>query len=271
MHRGAGCSGDPGTGPDSDEPVNRAVAVSVGRQPARGELFYKREFWQTENLKFVAPHFRLVKVARIVRQIASGRRCDLLDVGCGPATLSRLMPANVRYHGIDIAIQEPAANLIEVDFLDESISFRGQSFDLIVVQGVFEYVGGFQSRKLKEIRGLLRDNGTFVVTYTNYAHRQKSHYWAHNNIQQPAQFRQELEQFFRVEKCFPSSHNWRQFHPSRRLMRALQARLDVTIPVISRLLAVDYIYICSPRPETAGPLATRRPDALASPVQGVVG
>jgi cyclopropane fatty-acyl-phospholipid synthase-like methyltransferase len=137
-----------------------------------------------------------------------------------------------------------------MDFLDQSISFRGQSFDLIVAQGVFEYVGRFQSRKLKEIRDLLRDGGTFVVTYTNYAHRQKTHYWAHNNIQQPAEFRRELEQFFRVEKCFPSAHHWKQIHPSRRLMRALQARLDVTIPVISTLFAVDYLYVCSPRPET---------------------
>ena len=236
--------------------MNAAAAASVGNQPARAEeRFYKREFWQTENLKFAAPHFRLVKVARIVRRLASGRRCDLLDVGCGPAALSRLMPANVRYHGIDIAIQEPAANLIEMDFLDESISFRGQSFDLIVVQGVFEYVGRFQSRKLKEIRDLLRDGGTFVVTYTNYAHRQKAPYWAHNNIQQPAEFRRELEQFFRVEKCFPSSHHWKQIHPSRKPNRALQARLEVTIPVISPLFAVDYIYICSPRPQTARPPA----------------
>lgn len=109
MQRGPGRPGDPGTGPDSDEPVNAAAAARVGRQPARGdERIYKREFWQTENLKFAAPHFRLVKVARLVRQLASGRRCDLLDVGCGPATLSRLMPVNVRYHGIDIAIQEAA-------------------------------------------------------------------------------------------------------------------------------------------------------------------
>ena len=91
------------------------------------------------------------------------------------------MPATVQYHGIDIAIQEPAANLIEMDFLDQSISFGSQKFDLIVVQGVFEYVGRFQSRKLKEIRDLLRDGGRFVVTYTNYAHRQKNPYWAHNN------------------------------------------------------------------------------------------
>jgi cyclopropane fatty-acyl-phospholipid synthase-like methyltransferase len=228
--------------------VNRAATASAGRQAPRGEeRFYKREFWQTENLKFVTPHFRLVKVARIVRQIALGRRCDLLDVGCGPAALSRLMPANVRYHGIDIAIQEPAANLIEMDFLDERISFRGQSFDLIVSQGVFEYVGRFQSRQLKEISDLLRDGGIFVVTYTNYAHRQKAPYWAHNNIRQPAEFRRELEQYFRVEKCFPSSYNWKQLHPSCTLIRWLQARLDVTIPVISTLFAVDYIYICSVR------------------------
>jgi cyclopropane fatty-acyl-phospholipid synthase-like methyltransferase len=216
------------------------------------EQFYKKDFWQTENLKFTAPHFRLVKVARIVRELASGRRCDVLDVGCGPATLARLIPTSVRYHGIDIAVHSPAHNLIEMDFLEQPVSFRDERFDLIVAQGVFEYVGRFQSQKLAEIRELLRDGGKFIVTYTNYAHRQRAAYWAHNNVQPPAEFRRDLERFFRVEKCFASSHSWHQSHPNRKLMRLLQSRLDVRIPVLSTMLAVDYIYICSPLKADAG-------------------
>ena len=51
---------------------------------------YKRDFWIKENQKHVPAHYRLQKAARIVNDIARGRGCDLLDVGCGPATLGRL-------------------------------------------------------------------------------------------------------------------------------------------------------------------------------------
>ena len=90
--------------------------------------YYKRDFWGTENLKFAEPHFRMRKVARTVRSVTRGRQCDLLDVGCGPATLAQLMPAGVRYHGIDIAIQEPAPNLIETDIIEAPIAFGGKTF-----------------------------------------------------------------------------------------------------------------------------------------------
>jgi len=113
------------------------------------------------------------KVARTVRSVSRGRQCDLLDVGCGPATLAQLMPAGVRYHGIDIAIQEPAPNLIETDIIKAPIAFGGKTFDVIVAQGMFEYVGRFQSQKFAEIASLLNDGGKFIVTYQNFAHRHK--------------------------------------------------------------------------------------------------
>jgi hypothetical protein len=72
------------------------------------------------------------KVARMVRSTIRGRQCDLLDVGCGPATLAQFMPAGVRYHGIDIAIQEPAPNLIETDITKAPIAFGSMTFDVIV-------------------------------------------------------------------------------------------------------------------------------------------
>ena len=87
----------------------------------------------------------------IVNRMAGGKRCDLLDVGCGPATLGRLVDENISYHGIDIAIHEPAPNLLEADFLETPISFHGRKFDIVVAQGIFEYVGTFLAAKFGEI------------------------------------------------------------------------------------------------------------------------
>ena len=48
---------------------------------------YKRDFWADENTKYARPHYRMLKVARLVNRLAVGKDCRLLDVGCGPATL----------------------------------------------------------------------------------------------------------------------------------------------------------------------------------------
>jgi SAM-dependent methyltransferase len=208
--------------------------------------YHKRDFWANENLKYIEPHFRMRKVAREVRRVTGGRECDLLDIGCGPATLASLMPPGVHYHGIDIAISEPAPNLIEMDIIQEPISFRGKKFDVVVAQGLFEYVGKLQSRKFAEIAGLLNDGGKFILTYQNFAHRKKDVYWLYSNVQQPADFRRDLSRFFRIERSYAGSHNWNHGQPNRRFMKLSQAHLKLSIPVISPALAVDYFYICSP-------------------------
>jgi SAM-dependent methyltransferase len=105
------------------------------------------------------------KVARVVSQLAGLRQCDLLDVGCGPGTLQRLLPPNVHYHGVDISIPVPADNLIEKDILQAPVDFRGMKFDFVVAQGMFEYVGDYQSEKFAEIAGILARDGKFVLTY----------------------------------------------------------------------------------------------------------
>ena len=84
-----------------------------------------------------------------------GRTPSLLDIGCGPATLERLIPPTVRYHGIDIAIHEQAPNLIEADIVKSPIRFGDQKFDIVLAQGFFEYVGDYQSQKFDEIAQLL--------------------------------------------------------------------------------------------------------------------
>jgi SAM-dependent methyltransferase len=187
------------------------------------------------------------KVAREVRRITRGRECDLLDVGCGPAALARLMPPGVHYHGIDIAIPEPAPNLLEADIIEEPVGFGGKTFDVIVAQGLFEYVGKFQSRMFAEIAGLLNDGGTFILTYQNFGHRKREIYWPYSNVQRPGEFRRELSRFFRIERSYPGSHNWNHSQPGRTFMQVSQARLALNVPVVSPILAVDYLYVCTVR------------------------
>ncbi|HZO99476.1 MAG TPA: class I SAM-dependent methyltransferase, partial [Terriglobia bacterium] len=183
--------------------------------PDTSAQYYKRDFWIQENLKYAQPHFRLEKAARIVNRIANGKKCDLLDVGCGPATLRYLLDRNIQYHGIDIALHEQASDLLQVDFLENPISFKGKKFDIILAQGVFEYVGAFQAQKFSEITQLLKENGTFVVSYVNFDHRKRQIYWPYSNIQSFGDFYKSLGQFFHVDRFFPTSHHWQHREPSR--------------------------------------------------------
>ena len=209
--------------------------------------YYKKDFWRKENLKFSQPWYRLEKSARIINRIARGEECTLLDVGCGPATLMRLLPPNIQYHGIDIAIHDPAPNLIEADFLKTPIRFSDKRFDIIVAQGVFEYVGDFQSQKFAEIAHLLNENGTFIVSYTNFGHRNKQIYWPFSNIQSFDDFHKSLARYFNIERFFPASHNWKHAQPNRKLVKTVNMHIDLNIPFISPVLAVEYFFICSSR------------------------
>ena len=158
-----------------------------------------------------------------------------------------LLPPNVNYFGIDIAIHHPAPYLIETDFLEEPIGFAGRKFDIAVAQGVFEYVGNFQSEKLAEIRALLRDGGCFLVSYVNFGHRRPKVYDNYNNVRSLSEFSDALAQFFVIDAAFPVAHNWNHSSPRRRSLRNLQMNLNANIPGISPRFAVEYFFLCSPR------------------------
>ena len=224
---------------------------------ARDLQHYKREFWSQEHPKFAAPHFRLKKTARLVNTIAGAPGSTLLDVGCGPATLARLLRPNIRYYGIDIAVQEPGPNLFEADILESPIKFGDQRFDIVVAQGVFEYLADSQAEKFSEISALLVENGTFVVTYTNFAHRKPEIYHAYSNVQSLEQFRESLTRHFFVRRCYPTSHNWNHGQPNHWLVQSANMYVNLNVPLLSPRLAVEYFFICSPRPHAeAGPIAT---------------
>jgi SAM-dependent methyltransferase len=208
---------------------------------------YKRDFWVEENQKHIPAHYRLQKSARIINAIAGRRECDLLDVGCGPATLMRLLQPNIRYHGIDIAIREPAPNLIEADILKEPIRFAEQRFDIVAALGLFEYVGGSQDQKFSEIAELMVERGKFVLTYTNFGHRDKHIFEAFSNVQPLDDFRRSLARHFTVDRYFPTSYNWHGGQPVRPLLKAANMHVQANIPLIGPRLAVEYFFICSRR------------------------
>ncbi len=220
--------------------------VSAG-EVGKAAKYYKRDFWSKENLKFSGPWYRIEKSARLISGLARGKECTLLDVGCGPTTLMRLLPPNIKYHGIDIAIHEPAPNLIETDITKNPISFGDKRFDIVIAQGVFEYLGEFQSQKFAEIAALLNEGGTFIVTYTNFGHRKQQIYHAFSNVISLDEFRNDLSSYFDIRKCFPASHNWKHGQPGRRLNKAVNMCINMNIPYISPVLAVEYFFICSAR------------------------
>ena len=227
----------------SDAASNRGIVPEDGA----GDTLYKKDFWSEENLKYSRPHYRMEKAARLINRLARGREQTLLDVGCGPATLMSLLKPNIRYYGIDIAIQEPAPNLLEADFVEAPIRFGDKTFDIIVAQGVFEYVGRFQSQKFAEIAKLLNTDGTFVVSYVNFDHRQKDVYWPYSNVQPFNEFRKSLEENFRIRRFFPTSYNWNHWEPGRKVLRAANMHIKVNVPIVGPALAVEYFLICSPR------------------------
>ena len=207
--------------------------------------YYKRDFWSEENLRFTKPHFRLEKAARIVNKIAGDADLDLLDVGCGPATLSKFLKPNIRYHGIDMAIHDPAPNLLEADLVKSPIGFGDKQFDIVIAQGFFEYMGTYQEKKFAEIQDVLSDDGTFILSYVNFGHRQRQIYWPYSNVQPLAEFRASLSRYFTVQRSFPTSYNWNHSEPNRQFMRIAQLPIMFGIPLISQILGVEYFFICS--------------------------
>ncbi len=215
------------------------------QQRQNESVLYKKDFWSTENLKYSRPHFRMEKIARTVNALAREGNYTLLDVGCGPAALEPLLRPNIQYHGIDIALASQAPNLIEADILEAPISFDDKRFDIVLAQGFFEYAGKLQTKKFAEIRRLLNPGGKFVVSYVNFSHRDRYVYHTYSNVQPFRDFRESLGQYFKVERVFPTSYNWRHQEPSRRLVKAGNMHLSLNIPFLNQVLAVQYVLICS--------------------------
>jgi SAM-dependent methyltransferase len=208
---------------------------------------YDREYWSQESLRFTQPHFRLLKTANIINDIARGRSLDLLDVGCGPATLSKLLQKNISYHGIDLFIHEPAPNLIQEDLLRNEIKFRDQVFDMICAFGFFEYMGNLQHKKLSEIDLILKPGGQFITSFNNFSHLHPLNTPAYSNMISIEDFLADLKSLFHVSSVYPTSYNWIATEPRREWLRRIQMPLRLNIPVLNNAFGVQFIFICSKR------------------------
>ena len=212
-----------------------------------------KNYWINNTDFYKQPYFRLQKCARIVNSLVNGRQCDLLDVGCGPATLAEFLSPDIQYFGIDIAIHTPGPNFIELDIIENEIKFGNMRFDLIVAAGLFEYMGKFQQEKLFEINQLLKPGGKFVATYTNFNHvRMPAEHPPYNNIRPIKTFKLDLEKYFHIERFFPCSHNRVNRELRREWLKKIQMPLCFNIPIFSPLFAVNYFFICSPKPALSG-------------------
>ena len=142
---------------------------------------YRKGFWSKENLKLIS-HTSGSKAARIVNDITRGRDPNLSMFGC-KATLMRLLDKNVHYYGIDITIHNPAPNLLlETDFLETPISF-GDRLEIILAQGVFEYLSGLQDQKLQRSAShFLAVMVNSSCSYWNFGHRNKHVYEAFRDL-----------------------------------------------------------------------------------------
>lgn len=211
------------------------------------ENFRSKDYWIVENAQYAAPSFRLRKCAKIINAMAGNQACNLLDVGCGPAALRPLLKPGVGYYGIDIAIQQPAAYLRELDLARDAIAFEGKRFDFVVALGLFEYIGQGQDQKLDEIKGILKNDGKFIMSYVNFGHFRRLVWPNYNNVQPVAAMVERVKRVFNLEKCFPVSHHWRQKQPGKYALGAIQMHVNFNIPLISPWLAVEYFFVCSCR------------------------
>lgn len=208
--------------------------------------FRSRDYWIVENRLYIEPSFRLRKCANLINRMAANRERSLLDVGCGPGALRQLLIPNIQYHGIDLAIHHPAACFREMDIAHEKIAFDNKRFDFVTAMGFFEYMGHQQKRKFEEICEILRPGGKFIMSYINFGHFRGQVWPNYNNVQSAGEMKKALSEYYRIERCFPASHHWRQKQPGKNSLQSLQMLINFNIPIVSPMMAVEYFCICSP-------------------------
>lgn len=213
------------------------------------DKYFDKKFWLDEAaLYYKQPYLRLEKCSRLVNRIAQGKEVDLLDVGCGPATLEKLLNKNIHYHGIDIAIHHPGTNLVEMDIINNPINFENKKFDIVIATGLFEYMGKYQKKKMSEIQQVLKDGGKFIVSYTNFGHiHSLIDYTPYNNIVSIKEFTKDLALFFHIDKITPTFYNWNGTEPRKRWSYSIQKYVTIHIPIIHSRFAVSYFFVCTPK------------------------
>lgn len=142
-------------------------------RPERVAAYARSQVDPGPSQRFFATRLRVV-----LETLAALPRGTLLDVGCGPGVLLRLLadtrPGDFTLHGIDLSdamVREARARLGDVEGARmvvgsaEELPFVDDSFDVLVALGVIEYCD--VPAALAEFARITRPAGTVVVSMLN--------------------------------------------------------------------------------------------------------
>ena len=67
-------------------------------------------------------------------------------------------------------------------------------------------MGEFQREKFAEVAEVLDRDGTFIVSYVNFGHRDREVYWPYNKRVQPLKdFQRDVRRYFTIQRSFRTS------------------------------------------------------------------
>lgn len=173
----------PGAKQAVDEFLANRLAERINLRPlSDGSVFWikpaseeKLAYWENETQKYQEPHLRLKRLTGEINRLplAAGA---VLDLGCGPGTLGRLIDrSRFKYFGVDVFKQELATGVYGQFDLDhdtwEQFPFR-RRFDVVVISGVLEYLSPVRIKELLQFirQTLAAPETAIIVTYTNFEH-----------------------------------------------------------------------------------------------------
>ena len=131
---------------------------------------------------------------RVIKQALNIMKpCSVLDLGCGPGPTFRVLPPEIKFHGIDLSAdylklaqkKRPSANLIlgDVTAGDWHKEVHGEEFNLVLAMGLFHHLSDHQMERLISNLSLLLLPGStiFSVDPTIKSDTSKMATWFANN------------------------------------------------------------------------------------------
>jgi methionine biosynthesis protein MetW len=113
-----------------------------------------------------------LRIKEIVRRITQGKRCRILDVGCGDGSLIAIFCLAHDCYGIDVSeaqlkkAHEKNIKTYRLDMENEGMPFENNYFDLVICSETIEHLLD-PDNLLREIHRVLKSEGNFILTFPN--------------------------------------------------------------------------------------------------------